>query len=202
MISIQQVKSKAEVLGANVVVQGNGINIQMPLTKFQQKNRLPNDFIKVDSDGNFQDSINTVYTFMCKWEEKWSLKNDIKKKEIETFVRNKLTTDDLWARKALLLIYSHQTANEQQIGHTTVNNNVGFTGIDSKFMSSLAKQLKKKIEELKVLHSDWNETLLVKNAWISAKQLTCLHKNIKKYWKQVYTNSDEIKLLKMIKAAR
>lgn len=202
MISIQQVKSKAEVLGANIVVQGNGINVQMPLTKLQQKGRLPNDFICTEVDGNFQANIDTVYTFLCEWEEKWSLKNEIKRKEIETFVRNKLTTDDLWAKKALLLIYSHQTTSEQQIGHTTVHNNVGFTGVDSEFMSSLAEQLKRKIEELKALHSDWNETLLVKNAWMSAKQLACLHKNIKKYWKQVYTNSDEVKLLKMIKAAR
>lgn len=202
MISIQQVKSKAEVLGANVVVQGNGINIQMPLTKLQQKDRLPNDFICTEVEGDFQANINTVYTFMCEWEEKWSLKNDIKKKEIETFVRNKLATDDLWAKKALLLIYSHQTVIEQQIGQTTVHNNVGFTGVDSKFMSSLAEQLRRKIEELKVTHSDWNETLLVKNTWMSAKQLACLHKNIKKYWKQVYTNCDEIKLLKMIKTVR
>jgi hypothetical protein len=141
MITIDQLKSKAEVLGANLSIQENGVNIQMPLTKIQQKEHLSNDFLFTSIEDLLQTNIDAVYLFMCEWEEKWSLKNEIKKKEIETFIRNKLTTDDLWAKKALLLIYSHQTVIEQQIGQTTVHNNVGFTGVDSEFMSSLAEQL-------------------------------------------------------------
>jgi len=61
------------------------------------------------------------------------LKNDVKKKEIEEFVRTKLGTDDLWAKKSLLLIYSLQTADEKSSGHTINNNSVGFTGCDSEY---------------------------------------------------------------------
>lgn len=203
MVTLEQLKSKCEVLGANLTINDNCISVQLPLTKLQHKEGLSNDFLCSPSFNELQTNVEMVHKFVCDWEEKWALKNEIKRTEVSDYIRKMLATNDLWAKKALLTIYAMQTSSEQACGHTTVHNCVGFTGCDSEFMSSLAVQLQTKMLELKAAHDDWDENKLVKYAWMSAKQLVSLKKTIKKYWKQVYNSiTDEVKLLKQVKAAR
>ena len=58
----------------------------------------------------------------------------------------KLASQSMWAIRGLLAIYAAQTADEQCSDSTTVDNGVGFTGIDANFLSSLAKQAQRRID--------------------------------------------------------
>jgi hypothetical protein len=205
MITKEQIESKAKVLGAFLSFSDNSscVNVIMPLTKQQEKEGLSHgDLIATPNYNTLQQNFDLVYNFMVEWQQKWELKNDVKKKEIEEFVRTKLGTDDLWAKKALLLIYGLQTADEQSSGHTINNNSVGFTGCDSEYLSSLARQLREHANEVKRQNSELTEIEVLKKAWLSKKQMCVLKKTMKKYWKQVVVASDEMKLLKAVKAAR
>lgn len=68
---------------------------------------------------------------------------NVTKKQIEVFVKNKLHTDDNWAKRALVVVFNNQTESEQMAECTVEHNNVGFTGPDAELLSSFAKQLKK-----------------------------------------------------------
>lgn len=204
-VTIDQLKSKAAFLGARLTISTDSscINVVMPLTKAQEKEGQPHgDLICTPATNVRQSNITLVMDFMNEWAEKCELRNLIKKKEVEEFVRQKLGTDDLWAKKALLLIFSRQTASEQNVGHTVINNSVGFTGHDSEYLTSLAKQLQRHLETVKSECPDITETEQLKKAWMSQKQMAALKKSIKKYWRQVIDASDEIKLLRATKAAR
>lgn len=203
--TIEQLLSKAGLLGARVSLYDDTtcVNVVMPITKWQEKDHQTHgDLILLPCTNTRQQNIDEAYKFMCEWEERWSLKNDVKKKEIEDFLRTKLGTDDLWAKKALLLIYGHQTSSEQACGRTVVNNSVGFTGHDSEYLSSLARQLQEHLDSVKKSNPDITECEAIKRAWLSKKQLAALKKTIKKYWRQVSDASDEMKLLKAVKNAR
>lgn len=100
----------------------------------------------------------------------------ITKKAKQEFLKTKLSTDSRWAIKAMLLIYSKQTQDEQLQGSTEHDNGVGFSGAHAEIMSSFAKQYQK-----------WNK--------LSDKQLKIVFKIMPKYWKQILNNSDESKLL-------
>lgn len=52
-------------------------------------------------------------------------------------LRDKITTDDKWATRALLALYARQTADEQQGAHTNTHNAMGFNKFDAEFMTSL-----------------------------------------------------------------
>ena len=95
------------------------------------------------------------------------------------FIKNKLATDARWAKHALLKIFEFQTEEEQQIEATCVHNNVGFTGADGEFLTSLAKQLERK-------------------GFLSPKQMIHVYKKMPKYWKQVMKISDQEKLIDLI----
>lgn len=60
-------------------------------------------------------------------------------------IAEKLKTDDLWLIRGILAIYSAQTADEQRSGETKYKNGVGFSGVDSSFLSSLATQVLSRI---------------------------------------------------------
>lgn len=97
------------------------------------------------------------------------------KTQIKGFVKLKLSTDPLWAQKALLRIYEFQTQDEKQRQSTVYYNGVGFTGTDGKILTSLAKQYKK-------------------YGRLSEKQMNILFKKTPKYWQQIVKISDEQKL--------
>ena len=95
------------------------------------------------------------------------------------FIRNKLSSDPRWAKHALLKIFEFQTEDEKEWETTSVHNNVGFTGADGEFLTSLAKQLQKK-------------------GYLSPKQMTFVFKKMPKYWKQILNISDEEKLIDLM----
>lgn len=88
------------------------------------------------------------------------------KTNIEKYVRHMLATDARWALRALVLVYSNQTADEQTSGTTKEENGIGFTGCDAEFLTSCAKQYNKR------------NTLTV-------KQITWVQRKIAKYAGQV-----------------
>ena len=65
-------------------------------------------------------------------------------------------------KRSLLRLYSEQTDSEQAMGATTEDNGFGFNGVDSEFLSSVAKQLSEK-------------------GFITPKQGQWVHKKIQKY---------------------
>jgi uncharacterized protein YjcR len=103
----------------------------------------------------------------------------ITKGAVAEYVRHQLKTNEKWAKAALLKIYEFQTSDEQSSGHTKYYNNVGFSGADSEFMSSLADQLRSK-------------------GWLSPKQMIYLHKRIHKYTRQIIEVSDYEKLISLV----
>ena len=57
-------------------------------------------------------------------------------------LKTRLATDIAAAQYGLLAIYKNQTWDEQKSESVNRHNNIGFTGADAKFLTSLAKQLK------------------------------------------------------------
>jgi len=99
----------------------------------------------------------------------------ITQKDKMNYVRNRLKKDEVWAKRALLVIYSKQTESEKVTGTTHLYNNVGFAGNDAEFLSSLAVQLKNK-------------------GYLSPKQMVHVMKRIHKYSRQIIENSNKVKL--------
>ena len=121
----------------------------------------------------------------------------ITKKSMKEFICKKLSEDVLWIKKALLLIYSKQTIAEQVNRETIEYNNVGFTGHDSKFLSSVATQIKKQVE-YSVENYNLPENEAINRAILSEKQLSVLKRVISKYWRQVLESCDTEKLVKIM----
>ena len=103
----------------------------------------------------------------------------VTKVQIKEFVKNKLSTDPIWAKQALLRIYEFQTQEEQKAKDTRFHNGVGFTGADGRILSSLATQLQKK-------------------RILSDKQMGIVFKKMPRYWMQVVKISDKDKLNSLI----
>jgi len=108
-----------------------------------------------------------------------SVVKNISKKDITNFVKYKLATNEVWAKKALLAIYSFQTLEEQSLKITTSYNEVGFSGADAEILSNFAEQLYQK-------------------GWLSRKQILLLMKKIVKYHRQIINISDTDKLIEMV----
>ena len=103
----------------------------------------------------------------------------VTKTQLKEFVKNKLSTDPIWAKQALLHIYEFQTKEEQSCRHTIYENGVGFSGCDGEILTSLAKQF-------------------IKYKSLSPKQMDLLMKKIPKYWMQVIRISDKEKLNSLV----
>ena len=104
----------------------------------------------------------------------------ITKKATKSFVQSQLRTNPAWAVKAMVRIYNeNQTAEEQAYHDTIVENGIGFSGTDAYILSSFAEQ----VNEKKLL---------------SPKQMKIVHKKMPKYWSQVISMSDEVKLKEMV----
>lgn len=87
-------------------------------------------------------------------------------------IRTLLNTNDKAVARAILALYSRQTADEQQSENTKHQNNIGFNAFDSKIMSSFAKTLHTK----KIL---------------SEKQIACSRKLLQKYAGQLASIANE-----------
>lgn len=92
------------------------------------------------------------------------------KEELINTLKSQIRTDRLTAWRALKRIYENQTEDEQTSEFTKYDNGVGFTGSDSEFLTSLAKQL-----------------LMYGN--LSDKQTKCLFKLMPKYARQLIEGS-------------
>lgn len=103
------------------------------------------------------------------------------KAQIKGFVKLKLSTDPVWAARALVKIYQFQTLDEQKSQSTVYYNGVGFSGTDGRILTSIAKQL-------------------LKYGRISEKQMNIVFKKMPKYWNQIIKISDKEKLMSLIPA--
>jgi hypothetical protein len=86
--------------------------------------------------------------------------------ETKSFIQLKLATNVAWATRAVAMIYTLQTADEQESGTTHNLNGVGFSGCDAEILSSFAKQL-------------------AKGRTLSAKQMAIVFRKMPRYWRQV-----------------
>ena len=64
-------------------------------------------------------------------------------KELRNKMESQITRDKDMATKALLKIYEYQTKDEKESKNVFHHNNMGFTPLDAKFLSSIAENLKK-----------------------------------------------------------
>ena len=77
-------------------------------------------------------------------------------------ILDKLDNSDEMVKRSLLRLYAEQTADEQAMGATTEHNGFGFNGVDSEFLSSVAK-------------------FLTEKGYLSPKQVAWTRKKIRKY---------------------
>ena len=82
------------------------------------------------------------------------------------FLRRMITTNEIWAKAALLRIYSQQTADEQRTESVNHENGVGFTGGDSRLLTRFAQ---------------WYKS----HGWLSPKQMAWVYRKIGKYAAQL-----------------
>lgn len=104
------------------------------------------------------------------------------------FMQEALATDDRWLLRGLLAILRNQTEDEQRSEATTEHNGIGFTGIDAKYLTSIAHQ----IINRGVVHAlrDPNSKLNLE-MFLSAKQIPFVKKKMQKYAKQLCKVADE-----------
>lgn len=88
------------------------------------------------------------------------------KKEIVEKLKIQISEKDDTAINALLFVYAHQEASEQDSSVTSFNNGVGFNKQDAEFCTSLVNQ--------------YNE-----RGSFSGKQLECIKRVMKKYAGQI-----------------
>ena len=108
------------------------------------------------------------------------MEKKVTKEQIKNFVKEQLATNNVWALRALEVVYGNQTKDEQIYEQTAHNNLIGFTGADAYILTNFYKFYKK-------------------YGKLSEKQMFVLHKKIKKYHKQVIKVADEQKLLNAYK---
>ena len=58
-------------------------------------------------------------------------------------IKQAIDTNDNAVKKAILIIYQNQTADEQVSENTIEHNGVGFTGVDAEFLSSIAVRIQR-----------------------------------------------------------
>ncbi len=106
----------------------------------------------------------------------------VTQKQITAYVRQQLSTNPVWAVKALVRIFQeNQTSDEQSSESTTHDNGIGFTGTDANFLSSLAKAQ-------------------LKYGKLSDKQMVFVFKKMPKYHAQVIKMSNQEQLIKLVTA--
>ena len=101
--------------------------------------------------------------------------NRITIKDRRDYVKYMLANNEGWALRAIQKIFERQTFDEQQSEATHHLNQMGFTGVDAEFLSSVAKQFSK-----------YNR--------LSPKQMYFVKKKMPKYWMQIIEIADKPKL--------
>lgn len=90
----------------------------------------------------------------------------MKKTWTEDEIKTLVQTNDKVLYGALKRLYAEQTADEQSSGETKHHNGVGFNGIDSRFLSSVAE-------------------FLIRTGFLTDKQKYVTRKKLVKYNKQL-----------------
>lgn len=106
----------------------------------------------------------------------------ITKTAIESFLREKLSTDDAWALRALEVVYRNQTSAEQATQTTKEHNTIGFSAFDAEILSSFAERR-------------------LRGVSLTPKQMTTLRKLMPKYHRQVALVSDTARLHALVEAS-
>lgn len=107
----------------------------------------------------------------------------VTQKQIVSYVRQQLSTNPVWAVKALVRIFQeNQTSDEQAANSTSHDNGIGFTGTDANFLSSLAKAQ-------------------LQYGRLTEKQMVFVFKKMPKYSRQVIQMSNQEQLLKLVQSA-
>lgn len=83
-----------------------------------------------------------------------------------------LTVSNKAVERAIVVLYTYQTADEKAVGETNEYNNVGFNGFDGGILSSFAEQINR-------------------GRKLSEKQMTIAKKKIFKYAQQLANISNE-----------
>ena len=103
---------------------------------------------------------------------------DAKKKRKETYeravegrwtatkIRDLLERNSAFVERCLCVLLARQTIEEVRAEVTSVNNNMGFTGVDAKFLTSLAKQI-----IANVYHNPEGRRLSTKQLWHARKRV-------------------------------
>ena len=84
----------------------------------------------------------------------------------EKFLKDYLEEDDELLKRAIVLIYQYQTEEEQYIGETKVENNIGFSKIDAGPLGRIAQKI-------------------IKNDELNAGETAMARNKMKKYWRQL-----------------
>jgi hypothetical protein len=91
------------------------------------------------------------------------------------FIKVKVSSDPLWAERAITALWRYQTAHEQIAGETNVKNGVGFNGNDAHILTSFAEQINRKESQG-----------VPAGRRLSPKQLVIAYKKLPKYAKQLF----------------
>ncbi len=81
-------------------------------------------------------------------------------------IKDKLKNDLRWMERALVVLHDLQTNEEQNVGTTIEDNGKGFNGMDGRYLSYLAKWVKK-------------------GNHLSEKHMKKAGEKLPKYWKQI-----------------
>ena len=82
------------------------------------------------------------------------------------YIKEKLSTDQRWMERSLVVLYRYQTEDEQESGRTSWMNNRGFNSSDSKYLTYCSKYV-------------------LNGGHLSGKHLVKCGKMLPKYWRQI-----------------
>ena len=99
---------------------------------------------------------------------------------VTEYVKNQLSTNPVWAQRAIVKLWQRQTVDEQAAQITGHNNGVGFNGTDAFILSSFAEQINK-------------------GRTLSPKQLAIAFRKLPKYSKQIISEIPADKLVEIEK---
>jgi hypothetical protein len=105
------------------------------------------------------------------------------KKELIAALKERLATDDLWALRALTVVYRNQTADEQARQQTIEHNGTGFSGPDAEILSSFAQQYQRR-------------------GTLSPRQMHLLRRKMPSYASQVARAADKTRLMAALSCQR
>lgn len=81
-------------------------------------------------------------------------------------IKDKLSTDERWIRRSLVVLYGFQTEEEKNSEDTIEKNGQGFNGRDGQILSSFSEQV-------------------LKGRRLSSKQMDVCKRLLPKYWRQI-----------------